>query len=77
MGLLDLLGYQKGEQQGETARQAIRWMTGAAPAFFLVIGVLLRARLSADARTPPGDPAGVGVAGSDPAGPWNFVEDGC
>ncbi len=41
MGLLDLLGYQKGEQQGETARQAIRWMTGAAPAFFLVIGVLL------------------------------------
>jgi sugar (glycoside-pentoside-hexuronide) transporter len=41
MGLLDLLGYQKGEQQGETTRQAIRWMTGAAPAFFLVIGVLL------------------------------------
>jgi len=36
MGLLDLLGYQKGEQQGETARQAIRWMTGAAPAFFLI-----------------------------------------
>ena len=40
MGLLDLLGYRKGEQQGETARQAIRWMTGAAPAFFLVLGVL-------------------------------------
>lgn len=41
MGLLDLLGYQKGETQSETARQAIRWMTGVAPAFFLIAGVLL------------------------------------
>ena len=41
MGLLDLLGYRKGEEQSETARQAIRWMTGVAPAFFLVVGVLL------------------------------------
>ena len=41
MGLLDLLGYQKGETQSETARQAIRWMTGLAPAFFLIAGVLL------------------------------------
>jgi Na+/melibiose symporter-like transporter len=41
MGLLDVLGYQKGEAQSETARQAIRWMTGVAPAFFLIAGVLL------------------------------------
>jgi sugar (glycoside-pentoside-hexuronide) transporter len=41
MGLLDVLGYQKGETQSETARQAIRWMTGLAPAFFLIAGVLL------------------------------------
>jgi sugar (glycoside-pentoside-hexuronide) transporter len=41
MGLLDLLGYQKGETQSETARQAIRWMTGLAPAFFLIAGVVL------------------------------------
>jgi sugar (glycoside-pentoside-hexuronide) transporter len=41
MSLLDLLGYRKGETQDEVARQAIRWMTGLAPAFFLVVGVLL------------------------------------
>ncbi len=41
MGLLDVLGYQKGETQSETARHAIRWMTGLAPAFFLIAGVLL------------------------------------
>jgi GPH family glycoside/pentoside/hexuronide:cation symporter len=41
MGILDLLGYEKGEQQSETARQAIRWMTGAAPACFLIVGVWL------------------------------------
>ena len=41
MGLLDLLGYEKGEQQSETARQAIRWMTAAAPAAFLLVGVWL------------------------------------
>jgi sugar (glycoside-pentoside-hexuronide) transporter len=41
MSLLDLLGYAKGEHQSETARQAIRWMTGAAPGCFLLTGVLL------------------------------------
>lgn len=41
MGLLDLLGYRKGEEQSETTRQAIRWMTGVAPACFLIAGVLL------------------------------------
>jgi sugar (glycoside-pentoside-hexuronide) transporter len=41
MGVLDLLGYEKGEQQSETARQAIRWMTAAAPAAFLLVGVWL------------------------------------
>jgi Na+/melibiose symporter-like transporter len=41
MGLLDVLGYRKGEEQNETARQAIRWMTGVAPACFLIAGVLL------------------------------------
>ena len=28
IGLLDLLGFREGEAQTETARQAIRWMTG-------------------------------------------------
>jgi sugar (glycoside-pentoside-hexuronide) transporter len=41
MGVLDLAGYEKGEQQTETARQAIRWSTALAPAFFLGIGVWL------------------------------------
>lgn len=41
MGLLDLLGYRRGDTQTETARQAIRWMTGVAPAFFLLIGIWL------------------------------------
>jgi GPH family glycoside/pentoside/hexuronide:cation symporter len=41
MGILDLLGYEKGETQSETARQAIRWMTGLAPASFLIVGVWL------------------------------------
>jgi len=41
MGILDLLGYQKGAEQSETARQAIRWMTACAPAFFLSFGVWL------------------------------------
>jgi sugar (glycoside-pentoside-hexuronide) transporter len=41
MGLLDLLGYEKGEQQSETARQAIRWMTALAPAPFLAVGIWL------------------------------------
>ena len=41
MGVLDALGYRKGAEQSETARLAIRWMTGAAPAFFLLLGVWL------------------------------------
>jgi sugar (glycoside-pentoside-hexuronide) transporter len=41
LGLLDLLGYEKGAQQSETARQAIRWMTAASPAAFLLIGIWL------------------------------------
>ena len=41
LGLLDLLGYEKGEQQNETARQAIRWMTACSPAAFLVVAVAL------------------------------------
>ena len=41
LGVLDLLGYEKGEQQNETARQAIRWMTATAPAAFLLVGVWL------------------------------------
>lgn len=41
MGILDLLGYRKGDTQTETARQAIRWMTGLAPAFFLLVGIAL------------------------------------
>jgi sugar (glycoside-pentoside-hexuronide) transporter len=41
MGSLDVAGYQPGEQQTETARQAIRWLTAAGPAFFLALGVWL------------------------------------
>jgi GPH family glycoside/pentoside/hexuronide:cation symporter len=41
LGLLDLLGYRKGAEQTETARQAIRWMTGIGPAVFLAAGVVL------------------------------------
>jgi sugar (glycoside-pentoside-hexuronide) transporter len=41
LGLLDLLGYEKGQEQSETARQAIRWMTALAPAAFLAVGVWL------------------------------------
>lgn len=41
MGVLDLLGYEKGTEQNETARQAIRWMTAGAPALFLLVGVWL------------------------------------
>jgi len=47
MGLLDVLGYPKGEEQSETARQAIRWMTGVAPACFLIRRRAARARLPA------------------------------
>jgi Na+/melibiose symporter-like transporter len=41
MGALDLLGYEKGREQTEMARQAIRWMTALAPAPFLAVGVWL------------------------------------
>jgi sugar (glycoside-pentoside-hexuronide) transporter len=41
LGLLDLLGYEKGQAQTETARQGIRWMAALAPAPFLAIGVWL------------------------------------
>ncbi len=41
LGILDLLGYRKGGEQTETARQAIRWMTAAGPAVFLAIGAVL------------------------------------
>jgi Na+/melibiose symporter-like transporter len=41
MGALDLLGYEKGHEQTETARQAIRWMTALAPMPFLAVGVWL------------------------------------
>jgi sugar (glycoside-pentoside-hexuronide) transporter len=41
LGVLDLLGYEKGTDQTETARQAIRWMTAAAPGVFLAVGVWL------------------------------------
>jgi sugar (glycoside-pentoside-hexuronide) transporter len=41
LGLLDLLGYEKGAQQNETARQAIRWMTAGAPVAFLLVAILL------------------------------------
>jgi Na+/melibiose symporter-like transporter len=41
MSALDLLGYEKGHEQGESARQAIRWMTAFAPVPFLAVGVWL------------------------------------
>jgi Na+/melibiose symporter-like transporter len=41
LSILDLAGYTKAETQSETARQAIRWMTAVAPAFFLGVGILL------------------------------------
>jgi Na+/melibiose symporter-like transporter len=41
LGLLDLLGYEKGSQQNETARQAIRWMTAGAPVAFLLVAIHL------------------------------------
>lgn len=41
LGILDLAGYQKGADQGEAVRQAIRWMTALGPAVFLAVGVAL------------------------------------
>jgi Na+/melibiose symporter-like transporter len=40
LGLLDLLGFQKGGEQSEVVRQAIRWMTALSPPLFLAIGVV-------------------------------------
>ncbi len=39
MAALDLFGYEKGHQQTETAREAIRWMTAFAPIPFLAAGI--------------------------------------
>ena len=39
LGLLDLLGFQRGGEQPETVRQAIRWMTALSPALFLAAGM--------------------------------------
>ena len=41
MGALDLFGYEKGREQTDTAREAIRWMTALAPVHFLAAGVWL------------------------------------
>jgi Na+/melibiose symporter-like transporter len=77
LGILDLAGYEKGAEQGETARQAIRWMTALGPAVFLAIGVALargypltRARHREILRQLAARPAGAATpAGSgSPAG---------
>lgn len=41
MGVLDLAGFARGETQGESARQAIRWLTALGPAAFLLPAVWL------------------------------------
>jgi sugar (glycoside-pentoside-hexuronide) transporter len=41
MSALDLFGYEKGREQTDTAREAIRWMTALAPVPFLAAGVWL------------------------------------
>jgi sugar (glycoside-pentoside-hexuronide) transporter len=41
MGLLDLAGFEQGSQQSELARQAIRYLTSLAPAFFLGLAIWL------------------------------------
>lgn len=41
---LDLAGYQGGQQPSKTALEAIRWLTGAAPAAFILLGVVLARR---------------------------------
>jgi oligogalacturonide transporter len=41
MSLLDLAGFRSGEEQTETARQAIRLLTAFGPAFFLAAAVWL------------------------------------
>ncbi len=37
LGILDLAGFVQGETQSEGARQAVRWLTALAPAFFLAV----------------------------------------
>jgi len=39
MSILDLAGFVQGDEQTETARQAVRWMAAAGPAFFLLLAV--------------------------------------
>jgi Na+/melibiose symporter-like transporter len=39
MSILDLAGFVRGDEQTETARQAVRWMAAAGPAFFLLLAV--------------------------------------
>ncbi|TFG98506.1 MAG: hypothetical protein E4H11_00370 [Myxococcales bacterium] len=41
MAALDLFGYEKGREQTDTAREAIRWMTALAPIPFLAAGIWL------------------------------------
>lgn len=41
LGLLDVLGFQRGGEQPEAVRQAIRWMTALSPALFLAVGVVI------------------------------------
>ncbi len=38
LGLLDLLGFERAGEQSESVRQAIRWLTAAAPALLLAAG---------------------------------------
>lgn len=39
MGLLDVAGFEKGEQQSESVRQTIRFLAAGAPALFLALGI--------------------------------------
>jgi sugar (glycoside-pentoside-hexuronide) transporter len=41
MGILDVAGFQRGEQQSESARQAIRFLTALGPGLFLLFAVWL------------------------------------
>jgi Na+/melibiose symporter-like transporter len=41
MAALDLFGYEKGHEQSDLAREAIRWMTALAPVPFLAAGIWL------------------------------------
>lgn len=44
MSILDLAGFVRGDTQPESARQAIRILTGVAPAVFLLLSVLIALR---------------------------------